>query len=130
METETKKFSSAYNNIQVTNKNVALNYIVQSQNCDMAAALTEEMNKYPNGSVERNFLKMVRFGYAYGRVEGTINVHLGETSKEGAEKIAGKMMRSLFPISEVEDKIVSQFDYSPNPPETRLKAEYKETKNG
>lgn len=28
----------------------ATNYLIQSQQCDLAAHLTEEMNKYPEGS--------------------------------------------------------------------------------
>lgn len=44
-----------------------MNYLIQSQQCDLAAHLTEEMNKYPKGSPERALLKAIRLGVAYGK---------------------------------------------------------------
>lgn len=53
----------------------ATNYLIQSQQCDLAAHLTEEMNKYPKGSPERTLLKAIRFGVAFGKGDQTINIH-------------------------------------------------------
>ena len=58
------------------------NYLVQAQQCDLAAHLTEEMNKYPNGSPERTLLKAIRFGVAYGRSDQTINIHTDYSPEE------------------------------------------------
>lgn len=52
----------------------ATNYLIQSQRCDLAARLTEEMNKYPKDSPERSLLKSIRFGVAYGQSDGIINL--------------------------------------------------------
>lgn len=60
---------------------VAINYLIQSQQCDLAA-LTEKMNKYPKGSPERALLKAVRFGLAYGRPDCTINIHIDYSLEE------------------------------------------------
>ena len=60
----------------------AANYLVQAQQCDLAAHLTEEMNKYPNGSPERALLKAIRFGVAYGRGDQTINIHTDYSPEE------------------------------------------------
>lgn len=60
----------------------AINFVIQSQQCDLAAGLTEEMNKYPKGSPERALLKAVRFGVAYGRPDSTINVHTDYSPEE------------------------------------------------
>lgn len=45
----------------------AINYLLQSQQCDLDDHLTEEMNKYPKGSPERTLSKSIRFGIAYGK---------------------------------------------------------------
>ena len=60
----------------------AINFLIQSQQCDLAADLTEEMNKYPKGSPERALLKAVRFGIAYGRPDSTINIHTDYSPEE------------------------------------------------
>lgn len=57
------------------------NYLVQSQQCDLAAHLTEQMNKYPKGSPERALLKAARFGAAYGKGDQTITVHTDYSSE-------------------------------------------------
>ena len=59
-----------------------LNYLVQSQQCDLAAHLTEQMNKYPKGSPERALLKSIRFGVAYGKSDSTINIHTDHSPEE------------------------------------------------
>lgn len=60
----------------------ATNYLVQAQQCDLVAHLTEEMNKYPKGSPERRLLKAVRFGVAYGKGAQTINIHTDYSPEE------------------------------------------------
>lgn len=60
----------------------AMNYLVQAQQCDLAAHLTEEMNKYPKGSPERAFLKAIRFGVAYGKSDSAINIHTERSPEE------------------------------------------------
>lgn len=60
----------------------ATNYLIQAQQCDLASHLTEEMNKYPNGSPERTLLKAIRFGIAYGRGDQTINIHVDYSPEE------------------------------------------------
>lgn len=60
----------------------AMNYLVQAQQCDLAAHLTEEMNKYPKGSPERTLLKSIRFGVAYGKSDSTINIHTVHSPEE------------------------------------------------
>lgn len=71
---ETKIFSSPSKKM--------LNYVVQAQNCDIAAQLTEEMNKYPKGSPERQLLKAIRFGIAYGRGDQIININTDYSPQE------------------------------------------------
>ena len=66
-EVETKTWASASNE-------KATNYLIQSQRCDLAAHLTEEMNKYPKGSSERTLLKSIRFGVAYDKSDDIINL--------------------------------------------------------
>lgn len=60
----------------------ATNYLIQSQQCDLAASLTKEMNKYPKGSPERVLLKSIRFGIAYGKPDGVINIHTDYSPEE------------------------------------------------
>jgi hypothetical protein len=60
----------------------ATNYLIQAQRCDLAAHLTEEMNKYPKGSPERTLLKAVRFGVAFGKGDQTINIHIDYSPEE------------------------------------------------
>ena len=60
----------------------ALNYLIQSQQCDLATHLTEQMNKYPKGSPERALLKSIRFGVAYGKSDSTINIHTDRSPEE------------------------------------------------
>ena len=60
----------------------ALNYSIQSQQCDLATYLTEKMNKYPKGSPERTLLKSIRFGVAYGKSDSTINIHTDRSPEE------------------------------------------------
>lgn len=60
----------------------ATNYLVQAQNSDLAAHLTEEMNKYPKGSPERVLLKSIRFGIAYGKPDSTINLRIDYSPEE------------------------------------------------
>lgn len=69
----------------------ALNYLIQSQQCDLATHLTEQMNKYPKGSPERALLKSIRFGVAYGKSDSTINIH---TDHSPEEKMA--IFRDIF----------------------------------
>ena len=64
------------------NHEKALNYLVQSQQCGLAAYLTEEMNKYPKGSPERALLKSIRFGIDYGKPDSTINIHTDYSPEE------------------------------------------------
>lgn len=58
----------------------AINYAIQSQQCDLVAYLTEEMNKYPKGSPERTLIKSIRFGVAYGKPDSTIEIHTNNHS--------------------------------------------------
>lgn len=58
------------------------NYLVQAQQCDLAAHLTEQMNKYPKGSPERALFKAIRFGVAYGKGDQTITVHMDRSPEE------------------------------------------------
>ena len=60
----------------------ALNYLIQSQQCGLAAHLTELMNKYPKGSPERVLLKSIVFGVAYGNSDSTINIHTDLSPEE------------------------------------------------
>ena len=60
----------------------AINFLIQSQQCDLATGLTEEMNKYPKGSPERTLLKAIRFSVAYGRPDSTINIHTDYSPEE------------------------------------------------
>lgn len=60
----------------------ALNYLIQSQQCDLVTHLTEQMNKYPKGSPERALLKSIRFGVAYGKSDSTINIHIDRSPEE------------------------------------------------
>ena len=55
---------------------------MQSQQCDLATHLTEEMNKYPKGSPERALLKSIRFGVAYGKSDSIINIHTDYSPEE------------------------------------------------
>lgn len=71
------------------------NYLAQSQQCDLAAHLTEEMNKHPKDSPERAFLKAIRFGVAYGKGGQTIAIHADHSSEE--------MMTRLKAMFEQED---------------------------
>jgi hypothetical protein len=72
---ETKAWASA-------SHNKATNYLIQAQQCDLAARLTEEMNKYPKDSPERKLLKSIRFGVAYGKPDSTINIHTDYSPEE------------------------------------------------
>lgn len=74
-EAETKMFAGA-------SHEKATNYLIQSQQCDLASHLTEEMNKYPKGSPERALLKSIRFGVAYGKPDSTINIHTDYSPEE------------------------------------------------
>lgn len=65
----------------------ALNYLIQSQQCDLATHLTEEMNKYPKGSPEWTLLKSIRFGVAYGKSDSTINIHTDCSPEEMMARI-------------------------------------------
>ena len=65
----------------------ALNYLIQSQQCDLATHLTEQMNKYPKGSPERALLKSIRFGVAYGKSDNTINIHTDRSPEETIARI-------------------------------------------
>lgn len=58
------------------------NYLVQAQQCDLAAHLTEQMDKYPKGSPERALLKAIRFGVVYGKGDQTITVHTDRSPEE------------------------------------------------
>lgn len=58
------------------------NYLVQAQQCNLAAHLTEQMNKYPKGSPERALLKAIRFGVAYGKGDQTITIHTDRSPEE------------------------------------------------
>lgn len=60
----------------------ALNCLIQSQQCDLATHLTEQMNKYPKGSPERLLLKSIRFGVAYGKSDSNINIHTDHSPEE------------------------------------------------
>ena len=60
----------------------ATNYLIQAQQCDLAAHLTEEMNKYPKGSPERTILKSIIFGVAYGKPDSVINIHIDYSPEE------------------------------------------------
>lgn len=60
----------------------ALNYLIQSQQCDLVTHLTEQMNKYPKGSPERALLESIRFGVAYGKSDSTINIHTDRSPEE------------------------------------------------
>ena len=79
-EVETKIWSSS-------SHNKATNYLVQSQQCDLASHLTEEMNKYPKGSPERTLLKSIRLGVAYGRPDNVINIHTDYSPEEMTTRI-------------------------------------------
>ncbi len=83
-EVETKVWASA-------SHKKATNYLIQSQQCDLAAHLTEEMNKYPKGSPERTLLKSIRFGVAYGKPDSIINIHTDHSSEEMTTRL-----RALF----------------------------------
>ena len=74
-EAETRTWAAA-------SHKVATNYLVQAQQCDLAAHLTEEMNKYPKGSPERTLLKAIRFGVAYGKGDQVINIHTDYSPEE------------------------------------------------
>lgn len=74
-EVETRLCSGA-------NHEKSINYVVQAQQCDLATYLTEEMNKYPKGSPERELIKSIRFGVAYGKGDQTINIHSDYSSEE------------------------------------------------
>ena len=58
------------------------NCLVQAQQCDLAAHLTEQMNKHPKGSPERALLKAIRFGVAYGKGDQTITIHTDRSPEE------------------------------------------------
>lgn len=73
-EVEAKMFTGA-------SHKKAVNYLVQSQQSDLAACLTEKMNKYPKDSPERTLLKSIRFGVAYGKTD-TINIHTDYSPEE------------------------------------------------
>lgn len=60
----------------------ATNCLIQAQQCDLAAHLTEEMYKYPKGSSERTLLKSIRFGVAFGKGVQTINIHTDYSPEE------------------------------------------------
>lgn len=74
-EVEAKMYSGA-------SHEKALNYLIQSQQCDLVTHLTEQMNKYPKGSPERALLKSIRFGVAYGKSDSTINIHTDRSPEE------------------------------------------------
>lgn len=76
-EVETRTWASTS-----TSHRKAINYLVQSQQCDLAAHLTEEMNKYPKDSPERALLKSIRFGVAYGKSDSVINIHTDYSPEE------------------------------------------------
>lgn len=59
-----------------------MNYLIQAQQCDLAAHLTDEMNKYPKGSPERSLLKSIRFGVAYGKPDSTMTIHTDYSPEE------------------------------------------------
>lgn len=65
----------------------ALNYLIQSQQCDLVTHLTKQMNKYPKGSPERALLKSIRFGVAYGKSDSTINIHTDRSPEEMMARI-------------------------------------------
>ena len=65
----------------------ALNYLIQSQQCDLVTHLSEQMNKYPKGSPERALLKSIRFGIAYGKSDSTINIHTDRSPEEMMSRI-------------------------------------------
>lgn len=65
----------------------ALNYLIQSQQCDLATHLTEQMNKYPKGSPERALLKSIRFGVASGKSDSIINIHTDCSPEEMMTRI-------------------------------------------
>lgn len=69
------------------------NYLVQAQQCDLAAYLTEQMNKYPKGSPERALLKAARFGVVYGKGDQTITVHT-DYSPEWKKNMCPKCINS------------------------------------
>ena len=58
------------------------NCLVQAQQCDLAAHLTEQMNKHPKGSPERALLKAIRFGVTYGKGDQTITIHTDRSPEE------------------------------------------------
>lgn len=58
------------------------NYLVQAQQCDLVAHLTDEMHKYPKNSPERVLLESIRFGVAYGKSDSTINIHTDHSPEE------------------------------------------------
>lgn len=51
-----------------------MNSIIQSQNCDIASKITEEMRKYPKDSTEYKQLKILKYKYAF-RI-GTYNAEI------------------------------------------------------
>ena len=74
----------------------ALNYLIQSQQCDLAVHLTEEMNKYPKGSPERTLLKSIRFGVAYGKSDSTINIHTDHSPEEMMARFNAMFKQEAF----------------------------------
>lgn len=74
----------------------AANYLVQAQQCDLAAHLTEEMNKYPKGSPERELLKSIRFGVAYGKSDSTININIDYSPEEMMTRFRAMFKQEVF----------------------------------
>ena len=58
------------------------NYLVQAQQCNLAARLTEEVHKYPKNSPERTLLRAIRFAVAYDKGDQTITVHTDRSPEE------------------------------------------------
>ena len=74
----------------------ATNYLVQARQCDLAAHLTEEMNKYPNGSPERTLLKAIRFGVAFGKGDRTINIYTDYSPEEMMTRFRATFKQEAF----------------------------------
>lgn len=87
-EAETRTFAGP-------SHNKATNYLIQSQNCDLASYLTEEMNKYPKNSPERTLLKSIRFGVAFGKGEQTINIHTDYSPEEMTNRLRAVFERRV-----------------------------------
>ena len=88
-EVETKRFAGP-------SHTKATNYLVQAQQCDLAAQLTEEMNKYPKDSPEHTLLKAIRFGVAYGRGDQTINIHTDYSPEDMMTRFRAMFKQEVF----------------------------------